>query len=50
MVEEFQVNGILPADGIVEPEDYRILQMISLEQKKKFMSLAENEDQKALSR
>jgi hypothetical protein len=46
LVEEFQVNGILPADGIVgivEPEDYGILRTTNLEQKKIFMSLAENE-------
>ncbi|KAH0551208.1 hypothetical protein GP486_007471 [Trichoglossum hirsutum] len=47
LMEEFQVSGILPADGIVEPEDYETLQTTNLEQKKKFMSLAENESQKA---
>jgi hypothetical protein len=37
LVEEFQGNGILPADGIVEPEDYEILQSTNLEQKKGFI-------------
>lgn len=47
LIEEFQVNGILPADGVVEPEDYETLQTNNREQKNRFMSLAENESQKA---
>lgn len=46
LMEEFQVAGILPLDGIIDPEDYEIVQKINQMQKEKLMSLAENEEQR----
>ncbi|QKX63675.1 uncharacterized protein TRUGW13939_10846 [Talaromyces rugulosus] len=46
LMEEFQDAGILPADGIVDPDDYEIVQKTNYTQKKNFMSLAENEEQR----
>lgn len=46
LMEEFQDAGILPLDGIVDPEDYEIVQKINQMQKGKLMSLAENEEQR----
>lgn len=46
LMEEFQDAGILPVDGIVNPEDYEVVQKRNYMQKKKFMSLAENEEQR----
>ncbi|EAW07044.1 uncharacterized protein ACLA_087500 [Aspergillus clavatus NRRL 1] len=46
LMAEFQDAGILPIDGIVDPEDYDIVQKTNRAQKERFMSLAENEEQK----
>jgi Rps23 Pro-64 3,4-dihydroxylase Tpa1-like proline 4-hydroxylase len=45
VMEQFQEAGILPADEIVDPDDYEILQRTNLIQKEKSLSLAENEEQ-----
>ncbi|KAE8422868.1 kinase-like domain-containing protein [Aspergillus pseudocaelatus] len=46
LMEEFQDAGILPSDGIVDPEDYEVVQKTNGAQKEKFMSLAEDEEQR----
>ncbi|KAE8352381.1 kinase-like domain-containing protein [Aspergillus coremiiformis] len=46
LMEEFQDAGILPLDGIVDAEDYEIVQKTNHTQKKIFMSLAENEEER----
>ncbi|GIK05573.1 hypothetical protein Aspvir_009686 [Aspergillus viridinutans] len=46
LMAEFQDAGILPVDGVVDPEDYDILQKTNYMQKEKFMSLAESEEQR----
>jgi len=45
-MEAFQDAGILPADGVVDPDDYEIVKKTNYTQKKNFMSLAENEEQR----
>ena len=47
VMEEFQEAGILPADGVVDPEDYETVQRTNQMQKEKFLSLAEDEEQRA---
>lgn len=47
LIEDLQENGILPADGIVDAEDYEIVQQRNMEQKRQFLSLAEDEAQRA---
>ncbi|GES58153.1 phosphotransferase family protein [Aspergillus terreus] len=46
LMEEFRDAGILPVDGVVEPEDYEVLKETSDMQKKEFMSLAEDDEQR----
>ncbi|KAE8367498.1 kinase-like domain-containing protein [Aspergillus caelatus] len=46
LMEEFQDAGILPSDRIVDPEDYEVVQKTNGAQKEKFMSLAEDEEQR----
>lgn len=46
LMEEFQDAGILPSDGMVDPEDYEVVQKTNHAQKEKFMSLAEDEEQR----
>ncbi|OJJ46852.1 hypothetical protein ASPZODRAFT_15544 [Penicilliopsis zonata CBS 506.65] len=46
LMEEFQNAGILPVDGIVDPEDYETLQKTSEMQKTHFLSLAENAEER----
>jgi hypothetical protein len=46
LMAELQNAGILPADGIVDPEDCEIVQKTNYMQKEKFMSLAESEEQR----
>ncbi|PIG89456.1 phosphotransferase family protein [Aspergillus arachidicola] len=46
LMEEFQVAGILPSDGIVDPEDYGVVQKTNYAQKERFMSLAEDGEQR----
>ncbi|KAF7629443.1 hypothetical protein AFLA_013158 [Aspergillus flavus NRRL3357] len=46
LMEEFQGAGILPSDGIVDPEDYEVVQKTNYAQKERFMSLAEDEEQR----
>ncbi|RAL17488.1 uncharacterized protein BO97DRAFT_439377 [Aspergillus homomorphus CBS 101889] len=42
LMERFQDAGILPMDGIVDPEHFETLQQTSRRQKELFLSLAEN--------
>ncbi|GAQ03163.1 hypothetical protein ALT_0484 [Aspergillus lentulus] len=46
LMAEFQEAGILPADGIVDPQGYENMQKTNYMQKEKFMSLAESEEQR----
>ncbi|KAF3483542.1 phosphotransferase family protein [Arthroderma uncinatum] len=46
LIEVYQNAGILPADGVVDPEDYDILHESSYLQKEKFLSLAEDDEQR----
>ncbi|KAJ0419936.1 hypothetical protein BJY00DRAFT_301945 [Aspergillus carlsbadensis] len=47
LMEEFQNAGILLIDGVVDPEDYEILQRRNAVQKARFLSLAESEEERA---
>lgn len=47
VMESFQDAGILPADGIVDPEDYEIVKRRAQIQKETLLSMAENEEQRA---
>ncbi|KAL3455148.1 hypothetical protein BJX64DRAFT_282273 [Aspergillus heterothallicus] len=46
LMEQFQEAGILPIDGVADPEDYEILQRTNVIQKSRFLSLAESEEEK----
>ncbi|RDW70651.1 uncharacterized protein DSM5745_08162 [Aspergillus mulundensis] len=46
LMEQFQEAGILPIDGVADPEDYEILQRTNIIQKSSFLSLAESEEEK----
>lgn len=43
IMEAFQEEGILPADGIVDPEDFEVLKEINAIQKERYLSMADNE-------
>ncbi|KAM5441111.1 hypothetical protein MferCBS31731_003899 [Microsporum ferrugineum] len=46
LMEEYQNAGILPADGVVDPDDYDILRESSFLQKENLLSLAEDDEQR----
>lgn len=48
LMEAFEKEGILPADGIVDPGDFETLEQVSKSQKMAYLLLAKNEEQRIL--
>jgi hypothetical protein len=46
-MEGFQAAGLLPSDGVVEPEDYETIQRTNDTLKARFLLLAENKEERA---
>ena len=44
LMEGFQNEGILPADGRIDPEDFEALRIVNDIQKETYLTLADNED------
>jgi hypothetical protein len=45
-MEGFQNEGILPADGRVDPEDFEAPRIVNHIQKETYLTLADNEDER----
>ncbi|KAL1856153.1 hypothetical protein Plec18170_004022 [Paecilomyces lecythidis] len=46
VMENFQEAGLLPADGIVEPQDYETIKKTSVVLKERLLSMADTEEEK----
>lgn len=49
LLVQYQQAGLLPAKGIVDPEDYEAAQVVNQQLKEKFLSVADSEEEKAWS-